>query len=88
MANDTITLTTISPNFIRLNGAMGMKLWFSYGVLIAVRIADTSTNVHVTPVFHSVTTTKHLNTVKLWTEKNGLTVQVASDEDTLNGWAS
>lgn len=88
MANDIISLTQVSPNLIRLNGALGQKLWFSYGVLIAVYIGNSSTNLHVTPVFHSVTTTKHLNTVKRWGEENGFTVLVADNEDTLNGWAA
>lgn len=85
---DIIKLETISPNFHVLHGAMGAKSWFSYGVLIAVKVSESSNIVWITPRFYSVTTTKHLNTIKRMADTYGFDIRTADTEDELNGWAA
>ncbi len=88
MTNDIIKLDTLSPNFQVLNGSMGQRLWFSYGVLIAVYVGNGSTNVWTTPKKYSVTTTKHTNQVTRWAEEQGYKAFEADTEDDLHGWAA
>ncbi len=88
MTNTTINLEALGPNFHVLNGALGSKMWFSYGTLIATKISDKSNTVIVAPERYSATTDKHLAQVRKSAELYGYDIMVAESVEALVGWAA